>query len=228
MTAQGWLRLFAIKFRKQLTNQVSHLPGIEKSSVLLARLIKPAVLRDQLRDLITRIAFIENQKPLVELIEFEARAAAGTSRISIATHEVALWLPQLAEHYQALRLLIESAPGPWKEVADDIDRQLRELTADNFLMRVPWSELKEYPRYFQAARLRWDKLRSGGIPKDRKLREPIDRLLKRYAERSAAPDANLASLQSARNLIEELRVSTFAQQLGTRTSVSVKRIEELM
>ncbi len=83
-----------------------------------------------------------------------------------------MWLPQLAEHYQALRLLVESAPGPWREVADDIAGQLQELTADNFLTRVSWAELKEYPRYFNAARIRWDKLRSGGVPKDRKLREP--------------------------------------------------------
>ncbi len=222
LTAQGWLRLFAIKFRKQLIAQVSHLPGMEKSGVLLARLIKPAALRDQLRDLIARIAFIENQKPFRDQLEFEARSASATSRISVATHEVAIWLPLLAEQYHALRLLIESAPGPWKEVADDIDAQMQELTADTFLTRVPWSELKEYPRYFQAARLRWDKLRSGGIPKDRKLREPIDRLLKNYRERMAMPDANRTALQTARMLIEELRVSTFAQQLGTRQSVSVK------
>lgn len=228
LTALGWLRLFVIKYRKQVTSQVSHLPGLEKSSVLLARLIKPAALRDELRDLIARIAFIENQPPLRDQLDFEARAAAATSRISIATHEVALWLPQLAEHYQALRLLIESAPGPWKEVADDIDAQMKELTADQFLTRVPWSELKEYPRYFQAARLRWEKLRNGGTPKDRKLREPIDRLLKRYQECLNVPDANRQRLQTARMLIEELRVSTFAQQLGTRQSVSVKRIEELL
>lgn len=228
LTAQGWLRLFAIKYRKQLISQVSHLPSLEKTSVLLARLIKPAALRDELRDLIARIAFIDNQKPLINQLEFEARAAVATSRISIATHDVALWLPQLAEHYQALRLQIESAPGPWKEVADDIDAQMKELTSDSFLSRVPWTELKEYPRYFQAARLRWDKLRSGGIPKDRKLREPIDRLLKRYQEHLAAPDGNHNQLQTARMLIEELRVSTFAQQLGTRQSVSVKRIEELL
>ena len=228
MTARGWLRLFAIKYRKQLTSQVAHLPAIDKSSVLLARLISPSALRDQLRDLIARIAFLEDQKPLRELLDFEARSAAATSRISVATHEVSLWLPQLAEHYQALRLLIESAPGPWQEVAADIDAQMQELTADTFLTRVPWAELKEYPRYFQAARMRWEKLRSGGIPKDRKLREPIDRLLKRFREQLDAPDVNRQALQTARLLIEELRVSTFAQQLGTRQSVSVKRIEELL
>ncbi len=71
LTAQGWLRLFAIKYRKQLTNQVAHLPGIEKSSLLLARLVKPPVLRDQLRDLIARVAFIENQKPLRDLLSLK-------------------------------------------------------------------------------------------------------------------------------------------------------------
>jgi ATP-dependent helicase HrpA len=230
LSQRGWLRLFAIKFRRELTNQAAHLPGLEKWSVLLARLVSPAALREQLRDLIARIAFIDDQPTLRDVVDFEARTLDAVRRISIATQEVAPWLPNLAQQYHAIRLAIESAPGPWQEVADDIAEQLADLTSEQFLSRVAWSDLKEYPRYFQAAKLRWDKLRSGGVPKDRKLREAIARLWLRYQELSASPSAaeHRKTLHEARMLIEELRVSTFAQQLGTRQSVSAKRIDEIL
>lgn len=226
----GWLRLYAIKYRREITNQVSHLPNWDRTKVLLSQLLPSAALRDQLRDLIARIAFIEDQSPLVDAADYEARALDSTRRISIATQDVAVWLPVLAEHYHAARLCIESAPGPWREVADDITSQVRRLTTDHFLSRTPWRYLKEYPRYFQAARMRWDKLRSGGVPKDRKLREPIDALTARFDKTKTLPNVMQIPdrIEDIRFLLEELRVSIFAQNLGTRQSVSVKRIEEMI
>ncbi len=198
--------------------------------MLLSRLVPPAELRNQLRDLIAKLAFIDAQPNLRDRSDFDVRTLDSAKRISIATQEVATWLPPLAEQYQALRLVIESAPGPWKEIADDISRQIAALTADDFLRRVAWDDLKQYPRYLQAARVRWDKLRSGGVPKDRRLREPIDRLLVAIDQRRASLTSQnaTAALQTILMLIEELRVSIFAQQLGTRQSVSPKRIEDML
>ena len=227
---QGWMRLFAIKFRRELTSQVNHLPGLEQACIQLAPLVPASALRDQLRDLIARVAFVEQQTALHTRLDFEARAACATRQISLATQDLAAWLPKLATHYHTLRLALETAPAPWREVADDIQSQIVQLTDRQFLKSVAWQDLREYPRYLQAAVMRWEKLRSGGIPKDRKLREPIERLSIRYRELVAKAGALSQSqgLQQARWLIEELRVSIFAQQLGTRHSVSVKRIDELL
>ena len=124
LSQRGWLRLAALKFRRELINQVAHLPGLEKSSVLLARLVSPALLRDRLRDLIARIAFVDGQPAITEVSDFEARLVDQVRRISMATHDVALWLPSLAEHYHAIRLAIESSPAPW--------RSRRRLVGANF------------------------------------------------------------------------------------------------
>jgi ATP-dependent helicase HrpA len=224
------MRLFAIKFRRELTSQVNHLPGLEQACIQLAPLVPASALRDQLRDLIARVAFVEQQTALHTKLDFEARAACATRQISLATQDLAAWLPKLATHYHTLRLALETAPAPWREVADDIQSQIVQLTDRQFLKSVAWQDLREYPRYLQAAVMRWEKLRSGGIPKDRKLREPIERLSIRYRELVAKAGAlsHSQGLQQARWLIEELRVSIFAQQLGTRHSVSVKRIDELL
>ncbi len=229
-TQQGWVRLYSLRFRKELQSQVAHLPKLESSGVLLSKLVKPSLLKEQLRDLIARIAFIESQPTLRSADDYQVRALDAVKRISVATQEIAPWLPQLAENYQAIRLALESAPAPWHEVRDDIQGQLKELFEDEFLARVAWDDLKQYPRYLQAARMRWDKLRSGGVPKDRKLREPVDKLHSRLVEQlSQATDPIVVEhLKYVRILIEELRVSVFAQQLGTRESVSVKRIDELL
>jgi ATP-dependent helicase HrpA len=189
-------------------------------------------LQTGIQDLLARIAFVENQPLVKDSIDFAARQARSAMQISVATQEIAVWLPVLATSYQELRLRLEKAPSPWKEVVDAIRQQLGELFGPRFLQETPWQWLKEYPRYLQAARLRLDKLTSGGLPKDRKLAEPLMAAKTSYLQATKAPRSSDAHynrhLNELRWLIEELQVSLFAQQLGTKMSVSPKRIQEVI
>ncbi|MFO1065743.1 MAG: ATP-dependent RNA helicase HrpA [Pirellulales bacterium] len=232
-TQSGWLRLFAIKFRRELNSHVTHLPGFDKSAVMLSRLVPGGAIKDHLRDLLARIAFIDNEATLTGVDDFVVRQMDSARRLSMAAQDLAGWLPKLAEHYQAVRLAIESAPAPWREVAVDIRTQVDSLTAAGFMTHTAWPHLREFPRYLQGAKVRWDKLRTGVVPKDKNLREPIDRLLARLSTASGQPTSTAVhdlapEWIDIRYQIEELRVSVFAQQLGTRQSVSVKRIEEAL
>jgi ATP-dependent helicase HrpA len=101
------------------------------------------------------------------------------------------------------------------------------LFEPDFLLVTPWHGLREYPRYIKAMRIRVEKLSNGGIPKDRKLNDPIKELASEYAE-LLREGRDKAQLDSVRWMLEELRVSTFAQNLGTRQSVSIKRVSEAL
>ncbi len=141
-------------------------------------------------------------------------------------------MPALASNYQDIRLRLEKSPAPWREIVDSIRVQLAELFAPRFLQETPWQWLKEYPRYLQAAKMRLEKLTSGGVPKDRKLSEPIVAARNSYQLALKSPRAGdpayARSLNELRWLLEELHVSIFAQQLGTRVTVSPKRIQEAL
>ncbi|MCA9134752.1 MAG: DUF3418 domain-containing protein, partial [Planctomycetales bacterium] len=231
-TAGGLTRLFALKHHRALRSQVAHLPGLSAHCVRLGHLLPGKDLSGELQDLIARIALVEGQSLIRTREDFEARNARASGRISVAAQEVADWLPKLAEQVQQLRLLTERAPQTWAEVFQDLQQQQQALLHPRFLRQTPWSWLTEYPRYLQAMRQRIEKLKSGGLPKDRKLREPVEAAWGSYQEfMSNGPQPTPEQqqrLEELRWMIEELRVSIFAQQLGTRVSVSPKRVQALV
>lgn len=232
LSRSGWMRLFALKHHRQLRSQVAHLPQLEKVSVWLGHLLKTDELRNQLQDLIARNAFIEGQPLPTGKEGFEVRNLRSTESISIATQQVSQWLPAFAENLHRLRLRMEDAPQLWKEVFDDVRSQLDHILPRNFLSSTTWANLQEFPRYLRAIEMRIDKLKSGGLPKDRQLRAAVSESWNAYLKLVKRPEP-ISGLQAQlldqlRWLIEEYRVSLFAQSLGTKQSVSPKRIQELI
>ena len=119
-------------------------------------------------------------------------------------------------------------PNKFADTRADITQQLDGLFAGGFLRDSPYEWLRQYPRYIKALALRLERLR-GQYPKDQQytamlaeLSGPIEKVL---AER---PGALLDSdaVRQYRWMLEEFRVSLFAQNLGTRHPVSRKRLEE--
>ena len=134
-----------------------------------------------------------------------------------------------------LKLLVEvrqkvTALGPvkWPDTREDISVQLSGLIGDNFQRDTPAEWLAQYPRYVKAVLQRLERL-TGQYPKDQKythsLHDLTEPLLAAQAER---PQLLLMSndAMTYRWMLEEFRVSLFAQNLGTRQAVSVKRLRE--
>ena len=98
------------------------------------------------------------------------------------------------------------------------------------VVHTPWDWLKHYPRYMKAIAYRLEKLRSGGAPRDSESTHVIRDL--NTAWFAGLPESEqTAKAQAAsefRWMVEELRVSLFAQPLGTSVKVSAKRCEKLL
>ena len=113
-----------------------------------------------------------------------------------------------------------------KEPADDISGQLQRLMPKRFLPQAPYAQLQHYPRYLKAINLRLDKWRTDPARDALRLAElrPLEqRYLRRLVEKKGVADARL---DEYRWLVEELRVSFFAQELRTPQPVSVKRLDK--
>jgi ATP-dependent helicase HrpA len=109
----------------------------------------------------------------------------------------------------------------------DLRAQLDALVFRGFLQQVPFERLKEYPRYLKAAEQRTEKLFHAAGRDQQRLAE-LKPLLEQLAERQAAARAAERvdpRLDEIRWMLEELRVSLFAQQVGTAYSVSIKRVQ---
>ena len=109
----------------------------------------------------------------------------------------------------------------------DLKAQLDGLIFRGFLLAVPYAHLKDYPRYLKAARERLDKLFHAAAKDQAHLRE-LTPLLEKWRERAVAARAagrHDPRLEEIRWMFEELRISLFAQRLGTAYPISLKRIE---
>jgi len=108
---------------------------------------------------------------------------------------------------------------------DDLREQLNALLAPGFLRELPLPRLAQFPRYLRAMRLRAEKLRQDPARDQSRLLQVLPYWREWLtANASGAPDDD--ALDALRWLIEEWRVSQFAQELGTAQAVSPKRLSK--
>ncbi|TWT53471.1 ATP-dependent RNA helicase HrpB [Rubripirellula amarantea] len=228
----GCVTLFANAEKKELRGQVRWLPALEQARIKLSGTVSAKDLENALVHLLARIAFVESQPPVRTQAEFDRRRSERGRRIAEATQEVASWLTATADQMFEVRKALESfsGDGRYSSAVNDIRNQLSWLTFPGFLSSVPWAWLVHYPRYFKAIVYRLDKIRSGAASKDAESQAVVAALWSRWEQQLAplpcSPETQASS--EFRWLIEELRVSLFAQPLGTSTKVSPKRCEKLL
>ena len=105
----------------------------------------------------------------------------------------------------------------WALALNDIREQLANLVYRGFVRDVPGEWLEQYPRYLAALQQRLDKL-PGQVQRDRVWTDEIQQLWQQYAarvEKHRQEGRVDPRLQTWRWMLEEYRVSLFAQQLGT-------------
>ena len=112
---------------------------------------------------------------------------------------------------------------------EDVKQQISRLLAPGWLARTPWARLQHLPRYLKAASLRLDKLRADPARDARLAAElaPLEQAYRREAAARARYGAPGEQFEQFGWLLEELRVSLFAQELRTPVPVSVKRLAKL-
>ncbi|TNF53556.1 MAG: ATP-dependent RNA helicase HrpA [Gammaproteobacteria bacterium] len=189
---------------------------------------QPMDLADEVLALIIDLTFVEDLPPIRDRAAFEARLASRRARLSPVATEVLALVGRILDDYQALRQgLAGITQVNWMSSVLDLRAQLDGLIFRGFLLAVPYARLKDYPRYLKAARERLDKLFHAAGRDQQHLRE-LTPLLDKWRERAAAVQAlgrRDPRLEEIRWMLEELRISFFAQRVGTAYPVSLKRIE---
>ena len=108
-------------------------------------------------------------------------------------------------------------------------QQLHELVHPRFLETTPWPWLIQLPRYMTCMRMRLDRLNSGGLNKEQTMLQDFARYYLRFVERRhehAKQNHIDPMLDHYRWMLEEFRVSLFAQKLGTAITVSGPKLDE--
>jgi len=237
-TRLGALRLFVLSEQRELRTQARWLPGIEKIRLYAAPLASTRPIEDQLVDLIAARAFYAgsggpSQHDTIprDADAFEAQRLIGRKNILPAVQEVTRLVQAIFEAYHEVRLTLEtqrSRPTTWKYALDDETEQLLALLPDGFLTTTPWPWLQHFPRYLKAMNLRLKKITSA-VLRDKQLHEQAAKHWQAYLERARSHKKHFIDdpeLDAYRWMIEELRVSLFAQELGTSIPVSPQRLDK--
>ncbi|MFC5606469.1 ATP-dependent RNA helicase HrpA [Variovorax soli] len=220
----GLRRLFALQLKDALKYLEKNIPDLQKMAVVFMPLGTLEELRAQIIDVALDRAFLQSPLP-ADGFDFKKRLDEGRGRLTLIANEVArLAGVVLAEYATAARKIKDTKIQP--EATQDAAQQLQRLVGKRFVADTPWSALQHFARYLKAITLRLDKLRADPARDAAKLAElkpQEQRYWRLVAERKGVVDERMSEF---RWLLEELRVSFFAQELRTPQPVSIKRLDK--
>jgi ATP-dependent helicase HrpA len=214
----GVLRLLAIAFRDRIRD-------LERG---LARDVALGPLRADIVTAALERTFLAESVPMQQE-DFARRVDEGRSRFNLIAQEIARTAAGILAEHAALAKKLKSAEAGFPQPVADVRQQLARLLAPGWVARTPRERLQHLPRYLKAASLRLDKLRADPARDARLAAElaAIEQPYRREAPaRARAGTANAQFIQFGW-LLEELRVSLFAQEVRTPVPVSTKRLAKL-
>ena len=229
---KGLIRLFRLVLKEQVRfverslrelgrvqMQASTVPGLDKLFESIDN-VAEAVVNCALESTALAEPLPANEQ------EFQARREDVKGRLVLVSGEIVRLLTAIVS---------EAAPimGKLKKLSDirvleeDVTQQMAWLLRKGFLETIPLTQLQHYPRYLKAIQYRLDRYRDDPM-RDYSRQQEIAQLEQKWrrevAQRRGQEDPQLTDFGW---MLQELRVSLFAQQLRTPMPVSVKRLERI-
>ncbi|WP_250533684.1 ATP-dependent RNA helicase HrpA [Caballeronia sp. AZ10_KS36] len=221
----GLRRLFALQLREPIRYLEKNLPGLREMSMQYMALGTADELRDQIVETALDRACLQDPLPDDDA-SFHARRDAAKGRLTLLANEIARLAGTILAEYAALTKKLAQAK-PFATAYADMQAQLSGLIGKRFVIDTPYAQLAHFPRYLKGIALRIDKLKADAA-RDARLMAELLPLVQQYqrtlSQRGGVADARLAEY---RWLLEELRVSLFAQELRTPMPISVKRLHKV-
>jgi len=224
----GLRELYRKVQNKEIRNLQRKLPGIDLLSLRFAPIAGKKVLVGDIINAALNATFVDSlpfprtrESFLAQLAQHRADLIPNTTRICDD-------LEQIFEHHRQLAKRIGGSLSlSWIEPVADIQDQISRLLYPGFVSATGLSQLRRVTVYFQAMQRRLDSI-DHAPDKDRRRRAELLPVWERF--KALAPSREdqadyQTRYQALRWSFEELRVSLFAQELGTIEKVSVSRLE---
>jgi len=220
----GLRRLFALQFKDQLKFAEKNVPGLQQMGMQFMSVGTPDELREQIVNKAIEIACLQDPLPH-DAASFNKRKDEGKGRIGLLINETARLAGQILAEFHGLPKRLQGLPPA---VASDMQAQLQGLVHKRFIAETEYSQLAHFPRYLKAMNVRLEKLR-GNPARDAQLMAEWQTAATQFHRTvKNQPLKNLdPRMIEFRWMLEELRVSLFAQELRTPMPVSSKRLQKV-
>lgn len=235
----GLRRLLMLAMPKDIRQLRKQLPGLQQMRLQYARAVQPPLsvsvkgkqdLESELLSLIIDRTFLLGRPDIRDPQSFEARLQHHRGEMPVHAGEVCKLAGEILQRYQQVRKTLSGITQiNWLASTQDMQGQLDRLVFQGFLQQIPWQQLLRYPRYLKALDSRLEKLCSGGALRDQQRLNELQAVHGDWLQRwQAANEKGVTDLrlEEIRWMLEELRVSLFAQELKTAYPVSIKRIRK--
>ncbi|HEY2627595.1 MAG TPA: DUF3418 domain-containing protein, partial [Usitatibacter sp.] len=223
----GVKRLMALDLKEQVRNLDRALPGFNALALKFNAVVPADKLKADLIAAIVDRAFIGDDDLPRAAKAFEEQKKRAKARLPAVAEGAARYATAIAEaSAQSLQAIAQGAS--LGRVTQEVKGNRERLVYPGFLSRTPWERLEQVPRYLKGYGLRLQKYRANA-ERDQKHAGAVASLWSSYEERAKSDrDAGRSDpkLEEFRWLIEELRVSLFAQELRTPFPVSAKRLQK--
>ena len=217
----GVIELMKLQLKEQVKDLNKGIQGFTQAAMLLKH-INADTLRDDLTQAVCDRAFIgEDELPRNEKA-FKEQIKRARSRLPAVKEALSRYLQETAAAYAELNGKLGKHP-----LTHLMRQRLQTLLAPGFATRTPWAQWPRLPIYLKAMTLRLEKY-SGNPARDAAREADIQELEQMWQEKTdglvkqGQPVSD--DLAAFKWMIEELRVSLFAQELKTPYPVSVKRL----
>ncbi len=222
----GLRRLFMLLLKDQVKYLEKNLPDAQRLGMLFMPFGTLQELQQQILAMTFERCCLNDPLPTNEE-EFIARGKEAKSRLLLIAQELARLAASVLGEYQAVqRNLPQLKPHP--QANQDVRAQLDWLMHKRFIADTPYERLQHVPRYLKAINLRVEKLRSNPA-RDAQCMAQMQPLTQAWQKlRQAQHGKSDPRMEEFAWLLQELRVSLFAQELKTPVIVSVKRLEKML
>ena len=217
----GVIELMKLQLKEQVKDLNKGIQGFTQAAMLLKH-INADTLRDDLTQAVCDRAFIgEDELPRNEKA-FKEQIKRARSRLPAVKEALSRYLQETAAAYAELNSKLGKHP-----LTHLLRLRLQTLLAPGFATHTPWAQWPRLPIYLKAMTLRLEKY-SSNPARDAAREADIQELEQMWQEKTdglvkqGLPVSD--DLAAFRWMIEELRVSLFAQELKTPYPVSVKRL----
>jgi ATP-dependent helicase HrpA len=219
LSKEGLVSLYEFELKRELSGLRSDLRRLDQLNLLYQPFGSIEDLREHALNHLEGHIFERPVFPLTEAA-FLSCAEEARDRLKGLASRFAERLEEVLSHYRELTLMPGAYPG--------MDQDIARLLPPGFLQEIPYARLGDVVRYIKALSRRAEraKLDPG---KDHQKRQQVEYYQDQLDELSMGEGVGSlggkSSLEEFRWMLEEYRVSVFAQELGTNQPISQKRLD---
>ena len=220
----GLRRLFMLLLKEQVKYMEKNLPDAQRLGMLFMPFGTQQELQQQILAMTFERCCLNDPLPVNEA-EFITRGKEAKNRLLLIAQEIARLVGNVLSEYQAVQKNLPQLKAQ-VQAHQDVRAQLDWLLHKRFIADTPYERLQHVPRYLKAINLRIEKLRSNPA-RDAQCMAQMQPLSQAWQKLRQAQHSD-SRVDEFAWLMQELRVSLYAQELKTPVIVSVKRLEKLL